>query len=665
MPPASTCSRERRSDERRASRQARRRHRRRDGHRRRHRARAGRRGSARDAGRPQPATPAGACRGDFGRWPRPGLRRRRHRRGQRERCVRRGHEPLRPGRHSGQQRGRRPQRALHAHRPRVVAGHAGGQPHWRLSVLPRRPALYAGAQRGPHRQHRQHRGPHRLRLYLRLLRRQARCHRADALARAGDGAHRHHRERRLPRLHRDRDAAAHAGQYREQDRPQRGRGARRDRQAFAAGAAHLAAGSGKLGAMAVPAGIRSDHRPGHRRRRRRSPQLNGGARMSEATHLAWPFLDDGHRRLARELGQWTATHVAEEHDADTDRACKELVAALGKAGWLRYCVAQPYGGAHERIDVRSLCILRETLARHSGLADFSFAMQGLGSGALSIAGSDAQKRKYLPGVAAGTLIAAFALSEPEAGSDVAALAATARRDGDHYVLDGEKTWISNGGIADFYCVFVRTGEAPGSRGISAFVVDADTSGLDIAERIPVMAPHPLATLRFTNCRVPAETMLGRPGGRFKVAMPTLDIFRTSVAAAALGFARRALHEALSRATGRRMFGQTLADFQLTQAVLADMATAIDTSALLTYRAAWARDCQGARATREVAMAKMVSTEAAQQVIDKAMQIFGGLGVKSGMTVERLYREIRPLRIYEGATEVQKLIIAREVLKEFA
>ena len=288
-------------------------------------------------------------------------------------------------------------------------------------------------------------------------------------------------------------------------------------------------------------------------------------------------------------------------------------------------------------------------------------MQGM-AGKPQCGGSDAVKQKYLPQVAAGRMIAAFALSEPDAGSDVGAIAATARRDGEHYVLDGAKTWISNGGIADFYCVFARTGEAPGTRGISAFVVDAGTPGLDSTERIDVIAPHPLATLRFTDCRVPAANLLGQAGAGFKLAMQTLDIFRTSVAAAALGFARHALAAALERAVSRKMFGQTLADFQLTQAALADMATAVDASALLTYRAAWTRDCLGEPGTAEVAMAKMVSTENAQQVIDRAVQIFGGLGVVSGMAVECLYREIRALRIYEGASEVQKLIIGRQVLK---
>ena len=314
------------------------------------------------------------------------------------------------------------------------------------------------------------------------------------------------------------------------------------------------------------------------------------------------------------------------------------------------------------IDTRAICLIRETLARHNGLADFAFAMQGLGSGAISLAGTDAQKQHYLPRVARGEAIAAFALSEPDAGSDVGALQCSAEVVGDEVVLNGSKTWISNGGIADFYVVFARTGEAPGPRGISAFIVDAGTPGFEVTERIQVIAPHPLATLQFTNCRIPLTQRVGAPAEGFKVAMRTLDVFRTSVAAASLGFARRALDEALQRATTRKMFNQTLADFQLTQAKLAQMATTVDSTALLTYRAAWQRD-QGRNVTREAAMAKMSATEGAQQVIDAAVQIWGGLGVVSGQTVERLYREIRSLRIYEGATEVQQLIIARELLRD--
>lgn len=382
-----------------------------------------------------------------------------------------------------------------------------------------------------------------------------------------------------------------------------------------------------------------------------------------AEFLAWPFFDDAHRHLGTDLDAWCSRELKVDHHADTDATCVALVRQLGRAGWLKYCVPASHGGALDKLDSRALCVLRETLARHDGLADFAFAMQGLGSGAITLAGSDALRQRYLPRVASGEAIAAFALSEPNAGSDVAAMACTATLDGEDYVLNGEKTWISNGGIADFYCVFVRTGEAPGARGISAFVVDADTPGLTIAERIDVSAPHPLARLKFENCRVPASQRLGQAGQGFKVAMMTLDIFRASVAAASLGFARRALDEGLARAKSREMFGQTLADFQITQAALGDMATSVDAAALLTYRAAWQRDVQGQRTTREAAMAKMFATESAQQVIDRALQMFGGAGVVSGAIVERLYREIRSLRIYEGATEVQKLIIARELLKD--
>ncbi|GAB3767284.1 acyl-CoA dehydrogenase family protein [Ramlibacter monticola] len=379
-------------------------------------------------------------------------------------------------------------------------------------------------------------------------------------------------------------------------------------------------------------------------------------------HLDWPFFEPRHRDLEQALEPWAAAQVRDVHGDDVDADCRRLVRMLGAAGWLSHAVAgRQYGGAADVIDTRSICLLRETLARHNGLADFAFAMQGLGSGAISLAGSEAQKAQWLPRVARGEAISAFALSEPDAGSDVAAMQCAARAEGGDYVLDGEKTWISNGGIADLYVVFARTGEAPGARGISAFIVEAGTPGFEIAERIEVIAPHPLARLRFSDCRIPAANRIGAAGEGFKVAMRTLDVFRTSVAAAALGFARRAMEEALQHATSRRMFNGTLADFQLTQAKLAQMATTIDASALLTYRAAWQRD-QGRAVTREAAMAKMTATEGAQQVIDAAVQMFGGLGVRSGMPVERLYREIRSLRIYEGATEVQQLIIARELLK---
>ena len=384
--------------------------------------------------------------------------------------------------------------------------------------------------------------------------------------------------------------------------------------------------------------------------------------MADHQFLSWPFFEDRHRQLAAELARWADATVPQllDHD-DVDGTCRRLVQAMGAAGWLRTAV--PASGAVPAFDVRALCICRETLAYHCGLADFSFAMQGLGTGPISLFGSDELKARYLPPVANGKTIAAFALSEPDAGSDVAALGTTATADGPGHVrLDGLKTWISNGGIADHYIVFARTDEAPGARGISAFVVDAGTPGLSLAERIEVIAPHPLATLKFDGCRVPLAQRIGPAGGGFKVAMATLDVFRATVGAAALGLARRALDEALGRAATRKMFGETLGDLQLTQAGLADMATGIDAAALLVYRAAWAKDQGAPRVTREAAMAKMFATETAQFVIDRAVQIFGGMGVKKGVKVEELYREIRALRIYEGATEVQKVVIGRELMK---
>ena len=377
--------------------------------------------------------------------------------------------------------------------------------------------------------------------------------------------------------------------------------------------------------------------------------------MADKSYLDWPFFEDRHRRLASDLDAWAAQNVADHHGTDIDTECRALVRKLGAAGWVQHATG-------EKIDTRAICLIRETLARHNGLADFAFAMQGLGSGAITLQGTPQQKQTYLSRVASGEAIAAFALSEPEAGSDVAAMQCAARVEGNEVVINGEKTWISNGGIADFYVVFCRTGEAPGARGTSAFIVDKDAPGFEIAERIDVIAPHPLARLKFTDCRIPLAQRIGGAGEGFKVAMRTLDVFRTSVAAAALGFARRALDEALQRATTRKMFNGTLADFQLTQAKLAQMATTIDSAALLVYRAAWQRD-QGRGVTKEAAMAKLAATEGAQQVIDAAVQIFGGMGVQSGQVVERLYREIRPLRIYEGASEVQQLIIGRELLKE--
>jgi acyl-CoA dehydrogenase len=387
--------------------------------------------------------------------------------------------------------------------------------------------------------------------------------------------------------------------------------------------------------------------------------------MTSSSHLDWPFLEPRHKTLAIELERWARSELSEnlkDHSVRAvDDACRRLVRQLGEGGWLKYAIGgTAYGASGDTIDTRAVCLIRETLARYSGLADFAFAMQGLGSGAISIFGTHEQKQRYLPQVAKGTAIAAFAISEPDAGSDVSALQCAARKDGGDYLINGEKTWISNGGIADFYLVFARTGEAPGAKGISAFIVDANSPGLEIAERIEAMAPHPLARLVFKDCRIPATQRLGDSGQGFKIAMSTLDIFRSSVAAAAVGFARCALHESLSRSTSRKMFGQALADFQLTQAKLAKMATDIDAAALLTYRAAWLKD-RGQPVTVEAAMAKMTATEIAQQAIDSAVQIFGALGVVSEQVVERLYREIRPLRIYEGATEVQQLIIARGII----
>jgi acyl-CoA dehydrogenase len=386
------------------------------------------------------------------------------------------------------------------------------------------------------------------------------------------------------------------------------------------------------------------------------------AKRGPCDWIDWPFFEPRHRALVERLDKFIASpELGAVNHHDVDASCRRLVRAMGRAGLLEAAVAPPDSDA-AAIDSRSTCLARETLAWRDGLADFAFAMQGLGSGAIAIAGSPELRAAVLPKTRAGEWLAAFALSEKEAGSDVAAMACSARLDGDCYMIDGEKTWISNGGIADVYTLFARTGEAPGARGVSAFAVFPDDPGFSVAERIEVIAPHPLATLRFENCRVPVGRRLGPPGGGFKIAMQTLDIFRPSVAAAALGLARRALDESLEHVRARRMFGGALADLQLTQAALGDMATEIDAAALLTYRAAWRRDVQKLPTTREAAMAKMTATESAQRVIDRAVQMFGGRGVKRGEIVESLYREIRALRIYEGATEVQKLIVARELLK---
>jgi len=378
------------------------------------------------------------------------------------------------------------------------------------------------------------------------------------------------------------------------------------------------------------------------------------------SHLAWPFFEDRHRAWAERVRAWARDNLQHVDHADTDASCRDLVSRMGAAGLLK--VTAP-GEGNEKLDVRTLVLAREALASHDGLADFAFAMQGLGAGPISLFGNDAQRAEWLPKTRSGEAIAAFALSEPASGSDVANIATAARRDGTEYVLDGEKTWISNGGIADLYIVFARTGEAPGARGLSAFIVRGDNPGLTVAERIPVIAPHPLARMRFENCRVPATALIGNPGEGFRIAMATLDVFRTTVGAAALGFARRALAETARRVQKRELFGAPMSDLQMVQSHVADMVTEIDAAALLVYRAAWTKDMGAARITREAAMAKLYATEAAQRVIDAAVQLHGGMGVVSGHPIETLYREIRALRIYEGASEVQKIIIARSVLSE--
>jgi acyl-CoA dehydrogenase len=385
---------------------------------------------------------------------------------------------------------------------------------------------------------------------------------------------------------------------------------------------------------------------------------------SALAHLAWPFFTDAHRDFARELADWAESEIAplvEHEPEDVDGTFREIVQRLGRAGWLRYAVPAPFGLAPARLDVRTLCLAREILGQLHGLADFAFGMQGLGSGPISQFGSDELKRRYLPRVASGDAIAAFAISEAAAGSDVSSMQTSARRDGPDLVITGRKTWISNAGIAEFYVVVARLDGA--ERSFVAVVVDAENPGLRVSERILINAPHPLGTLDFEDCRVPATSIVGEPGKGMRVALGTLDIFRPTVGAASLGFARRALAEATTHAIAREAFGKRLSDFQLTQARLAEMAMAVDASALLVYRAAWTRDAGAQRVTREAAMAKLFATETAQRVIDDAVQLFGGRGVVVGETVERLYREIRALRIYEGTSEIQKLVIAAQIIGE--
>lgn len=385
--------------------------------------------------------------------------------------------------------------------------------------------------------------------------------------------------------------------------------------------------------------------------------------MSDKSFLDWPFFEDKHRELAISLDAWCTENLHSVDHSDTDLACRSLVKLLGQAGWANFSAIDPLDD-NSKLDVRSLCIIRETLARHDGLADFSFAMQGLGTGAISLFGSSAQKTQWLDKTRSGDCIPAFALTEPQSGSDVASSTMTATLDGDEYILNGEKTWISNGGIADVYTLFARTGDAPGAKGLSAFILPAGLPGFDVVARLDAIAPHPLASLRFTDCRIPKSSLLGNSGDGFKIAMSVLDVFRSTVAAAALGFARRALDEALNRSISREIQGSPLFELQMVQGHIADMAVDVDASALLIYRAAWLKDNGAPRITREAAMAKLFSTENAQKVIDQALQIHGGDGVRSGTTVEKLYREIRALRIYEGASDVQKIIIARQTLTTY-
>ncbi|MDE2362937.1 MAG: acyl-CoA dehydrogenase family protein [Hyphomicrobiales bacterium] len=390
--------------------------------------------------------------------------------------------------------------------------------------------------------------------------------------------------------------------------------------------------------------------------------------MPDRSFLSWPFLEECHAALQDRVEAWAKAHAHAMHGEDETSAAaaaivRRLVSEMGRDGFLSTATGGDANAPYGKLDARSLCVCRETLARYGGLADFAFAMQGLGAGPISLFGSDAQKRRFLPSVAEGRMIAAFALSEQEAGSDVSALALKATRDGAGWRLDGEKTWISNAGIADLYVVFARTGEAPGAKGLSAFIVEANAPGFSVPRTIDLIAPHPIGKLAFDGVKVSEAELIGAPGGGFAIAMGTLDVFRSTVGAAALGFARRAMDEAVKHATGRKLFGGALSDLQLTRAKIADMALSIDAAALLIYRAAWTKDVKGARVSRESAMAKLFATEEAQKVIDSAVQIFGGLGVTRGNIAESLYREIRALRIYEGASEVQKIVIATRVLAE--
>ncbi len=371
-----------------------------------------------------------------------------------------------------------------------------------------------------------------------------------------------------------------------------------------------------------------------------------------------PFFTPDHRTLSQSVAKFVELEVNRNDEGDVEQSVRQYIKALARSGALNYVASD------SQLDIRSICLIREGLAYASSLADLAFVMQGLGTYAISRAAPDHVRDFWVSRAAEGKAIAAFALTEPEAGSDVAALQTTARRDGDAFVINGRKRFISNAGIADFYTVFARTGTRENGRAIlSAFVVSARMPGFSVVEQTSLMSPHPIGEIAFIDCRVPVEDMIGNEGDGFRLAMETLDTFRASVGAAACGMARRALDEALRYASVRKQFGKLLAEHQLIQEKLADMSTELDAARLLVYRAAYARDTSSARVTRETSEAKLFATEAAARIIDSSVQIHGGSGLVRGSVVERLYRDVRALRIYEGTSEIQKLVIASQLLKE--
>jgi acyl-CoA dehydrogenase len=377
-----------------------------------------------------------------------------------------------------------------------------------------------------------------------------------------------------------------------------------------------------------------------------------------------PFLDQDHSSLRAGVRQWVEKNLfpsgAEERQIDDE--ARRLVRQLGDEGFLTYTVPQKFGGAREKVQARDLCILREEVARGSALADTMFAIQALGSYPITLCGTEEQKQSYLPPIAKGTAIAAFALTEPEAGSDVSRLQTRAVRRGKEFCLTGTKRFISNAGIADHYVVFASTSPDTKGRGVSAFVVDAETPGLIVKERTQVISPHPIGVIAFDDCIIPERSLLGNEGEGLKIALGTLDVLRCTVAAAAVGLAQRALEEAIDYGRKRRQFDRPLTEFQGIQFKLAEMATELEAARLLVYQAAWAHDSGATDAKLKSSMAKLFATEAAQRIVDQALQIHGGMGVVVGSVVERLYRDVRALRIYEGTSEIQKLVIARELLK---